>query len=1742
MMKVKALYTKILSSLVLLIFLWSSISWSAPVSYLRPQAATERGLEDIRITDVRVSLDRLNDIATGCSKQLYVLRDRLKQKKTRGDLALFGLWAERRMFILQTMAKLKRWLIAGDLQAPVPPVDMAQYQEPISLPAVIQADEEVTDSLLPSENIIPAEEGIPVGAEHASRTIPVFMAGGRGTRLKELYTMSDEKRQALGIDVPREKFEDSSKPTVPLSMVKRKSPFAYCLESQRRIAQDEGETPIVIIDGEDTREQILKSLRANGLFGFRAVILKSQGTVPVCNITDADGNVVQWGPVEYEPGGAYIESPDGGGGTMMAMGDEGFLILERDERGAIRQRVVDQSPMQWLSEKYPQTEAVNFIQTDMAVDTDTIEGLTGARAQTDVDAVAMTYDYIRGIAVKQKVDKEGALLSLTVGEAFTLGTVFSRGVDEAAIVEYAERGNELQDTILQKLYGITQHQLEARLNELMAQEGGLDHIKAQPPQEREEIVRRLQAGIDAFVAEHKGNATDPHMVLPANAGAYSIKWSAFENMVTQRELKPHVQWKKEQTLSDGSKITSEASELFAPDIKVNRVLQVDEDAAIPAKDPEKFVTARKALAARHKEMLEERYGVTNIGEGAIIEFSPLFRGVIANSLRIGANAKLYLGGSMGGDGFKVAIGKDVEIVDGTTVIIEGNGPVFIEDGVRFSGGTIVLQAARDGELLVIPAGTHVTAATPRYNPDEAVRAVDRIFNMVAGPVVVSDLRNARGELVVPGLVTMADNVLEWEGYAKPAGQATFVSAEASEKIAQEICAANPYIGVREGVEYTVYDEGRPKKFSRTEYYNTVYEKVVRRKQLDMTDDEIRYCLDNMLDNQVGRIILLYIRAMSEKHENGYPALWFKLRVIATTYVPSGYMRGAWDKLRNGILIDTGTALPIGDAKRRPFGDETEINYSQLMYDIWARTTTGVFSVSGVRQIFDPLFGDLPLKRFPCRYAVGTEPTLAAKCHAAAQADLLADLLQDPVAFSERIPKLADQTAQEQVDLKRAFIDSVFKKQKGKPVGRKKRVLIMHDTRSTGPALAAVDARVLLSHGIEVEYGFIGSVCQGAVRTKLEAVEEEVKKREDIDACIYISASHNDEGYNGIKLLLGDGTVMDETVAYPYIFVLRGDHPRITGPSRVKGVLEDVGYIKDLVHRVNAVEPEALEAVYKNINNVKKAAEKADRRYRNRVITGADNDEDAQKRIAQLRQRIEPLKLAIICDPNGGSREEAAYLESLGIKVYQISPRPRFDMKHELCPSTVAVKETDEELVRIREEAGKEGYTVIGSFHYDTDGDRRNFRPIGVEGDEEEFYLRPDMAQICFAIDVISYVLSDENYDFVNNRPKRLLGVAVNGPTSILIEELANILGFVVIRTQTGEAYVVNGMDRLGDMTWAQVKEAAESGKEEIIVPDSLQKWFDDTHNGEKIEVIVSGEGSNGSDFTKELLVRDPLHTIRSLVNFLNPETGQNMLRAMLTRLGRADEFATEWSHAWDTPADMSTIMRRFIGLLPANRTTDLFSIGGEGEKINPPLILGLVKDNFDEVFEGEYKASVIQRLSRIFGIETDAIRCEYVNMEKTAARGKGSRAKKANIGRQIGDGGYKVKFTATINGEVVPLGWLWFRDSITETGLTRRGVSVVFSSRIKGFNQGARNARMEEAYKFLNNTLTAVMDRVVTMTAKQILAFEEGKQLDPKFDLYAGQLDNAKKELQAVWTEPAAGMEEAIGHGKRVMDEIAAAI
>jgi phosphoglucomutase len=228
-----------------------------------------------------------------------------------------------------------------------------------------------------------------------------------------------------------------------------------------------------------------------------------------------------------------------------------------------------------------------------------------------------------------------------------------------------------------------------------------------------------------------------------------------------------------------------------------------------------------------------------------------------------------------------------------------------------------------------------------------------------------------------------------------------------------------------------------------------------------------------------------------------------------------------------IIIDSETDLEIGDPDKQPFKIE-EIELEKLQENIEKRIKFGIASPSGIRQVFDSTYGDEVIEH---TNGIGTEITDAAKIHVATIADCFSELLREQTQKSHLT------------------------------------VAVAIDSRHTGPAIADIIIRILTFHQISIRYTFITPITELAVYS-----------REVSDGFIYISASHNPKGYNGLKLGLDDGRLLPGKVASAFI-------------ERYQSRLKDKQNTLEMIHRTNSIELGKMRDIYESIAFYRKESRK-----------------------------------------------------------------------------------------------------------------------------------------------------------------------------------------------------------------------------------------------------------------------------------------------------------------------------------------------------------------------------------------------------------------------------------------------------------------------------------------------------------------------------------------------------------------------
>ncbi len=620
-----------------------------------------------------------------------------------------------------------------------------------------------------------------------------------------------------------------------------------------------------------------------------------------------------------------------------------------------------------------------------------------------------------------------------------------------------------------------------------------------------------------------------------------------------------------------------------------------------------------------------------------------------------------------------------------------------------------------------------------------------------------------------------------------------------------------------------------------------------------------------------------------------------------------------------IIIDKETNIVIGDPYALPFKSPETIDLLKLQENVEKRMKYGLASISGIRQIFDQTFGD---EQTDFVDGTGTEITSAAKIHVATIADI----------FSELVIK---------------------KTGKQHPI-----IVVGIDTRHTGPAIADVAIRTLIKNGINVRYTFITPITEIALYSSKVS-----------DGFIYISASHNPRGYNGLKMGFDDCRLLPGDIAKSFIEIYR---------SRIL----DINNTKNMILKANSANVEDIQSVYSEIETHRNESRKIYSGFADSIITGLKDKSEIEECKSRLRDRIIQRKICIGIDPNGGARRDKEYLQSWGFNVIVINDRPRKDMVHDLSPIPLACLQAKESLIDLQ----RKGKNILAFFVFDTDGDRKNI----VIPDGKGGAIIPGV-QMIFVLDVLCSILNAKISSQNQN-----IGIVVNDATSSILEHLSNYLDFTVKRVEVGEANVASA-------------------------------GIDLSNKGMYIPIM--GEGSNGSVFNLDLLVREPLHTIRTIIDFITkPELTQKLLES----LKYPEEKIPNIINDWYSPKNINGLFMNIIKSIPPSRTTDFFTNEGIHE-CNHDLQQEDFKKKFDEYFESHLWHNIANEIKKFYGGKPIY---EFVNNEgQNELRGRGNRI--------IGTGGYKIEFyTIMPDGNKKHIGWIWFRISATETGIMRKGVSI----------------------------------------------------------------------------------------------------
>ena len=219
-------------------------------------------------------------------------------------------------------------------------------------------------------------------------------------------------------------------------------------------------------------------------------------------------------------------------------------------------------------------------------------------------------------------------------------------------------------------------------------------------------------------------------------------------------------------------------------------------------------------------------------------------------------------------------------------------------------------------------------------------------------------------------------------------------------------------------------------------------------------------------------------------------------------------------------------------------------------------------------------------------------------------------------------------------------------------------------------------------------------------------------------------------------------------------------------------------------------------------------------------------------------------------------------------------------------------------------------------------------------------------------------------------------VAVNGPTSLRIDDIAACFDSTVFRAEVGEANVVNLAREKRDAGWL---------------------------------VRILGEGSNGGNITYPAAVRDPLNTLGALLKLLTLRTENSkpgLFHIWCIRSGQPEKYRDDFT------------LTHILESLPAYTTTSAYEQRALMQITTTDH--GLLKSRYEQVFAREWEEKKDELAERF-----DVVSWEEWNQEGTGTR--------QGVGPEFRSGSEKGGLTIRFfDSRRRCTGYIWMRGSGTE--------------------------------------------------------------------------------------------------------------
>ena len=541
--------------------------------------------------------------------------------------------------------------------------------------------------------------------------------------------------------------------------------------------------------------------------------------------------------------------------------------------------------------------------------------------------------------------------------------------------------------------------------------------------------------------------------------------------------------------------------------------------------------------------------------------------------------------------------------------------------------------------------------------------------------------------------------------------------------------------------------------------------------------------------------------------------------------------------------------------------------------------------------------------------------------------------------------------------------------------QKVQILLGSDTRPSNKAIIEVMIPVLLSAGCDICYA--GFTAAPEIMAWAKEKGGLTQKKSLITGFIYISASHNPIGHNGIKFGLTDGGVLSSGEAMKLI-------------AGFRSFMERDDCIEKIESLISAADPRKVRAVYDSSATAKKDSYKAYFNFCNLVAFGNTYNSCLSSAVN---------KLGVVCDFNGSARAasiDAEFFGSLGLVFDCINVVPG-EIAHRIVPEG----ESLEPCRLLLEKAHSRDPAFMLGYVPDCDGDRGNlviWDDRAAESDSnaagksskgkahsleaQDVFALACLAEFCHLVWTGQLTYDD------NGRPLSKVAVAINDPTSMRIDKMAEYFGISVFRAEVGEANVVSLARRLR--------------KDGYIVR-------------------ILGEGSAGGNITHPSAVRDPVHTVLAIVKLLGIREGSEQLavdnekglfQIWCQKSGQLEQYRKDF-----TLADIISSLPQFVST-PAYSQDAIMKVQTKDH--------ALLKNQYQKIFLQEWEERKDELKEQFDICHWQAF--AYNGMEEIFLDSSENTVSRLNF-KEAGKGGLKVLFT-DINKK--PAAYIWMRGSATE--------------------------------------------------------------------------------------------------------------